>query len=63
MSEDIERVVEILIENLRYDAEKCADPSNGPVHDTDYARGVSAGLNHAADELEKVIQDNDQTEA
>jgi len=41
----------------RNQAERCADEERGPIHGTEYANGVSAGLEHAADELEARIDE------
>lgn len=44
-----------LIEELRNQADKCADTDRGPVHGSDYGNGVSAGLNYSAEELEALL--------
>ena len=46
------------IEHWREQAELCQDGDRGVIHGTEYATGVSAGLNHAADDLEALIEDD-----
>jgi hypothetical protein len=45
-----------LIEEWREQAELCSDDGRGPLHGSKYGNGISAGLNHAADELEQVLE-------
>ena len=52
---DLETACRELVDNWRKQADKVADRSRGPIHRTDYARGVSAGLNHALKELEREL--------
>ena len=52
----MEEQIGCLIQHLRDEAEKCANNSRGPIHGTEYANGVSAGLEYAADELEDMQQ-------
>lgn len=55
---DLEAECRDILDTWRYEAAKCADPEKGPIHGTEYARGVSAGLNHAADALEELLEEH-----
>jgi hypothetical protein len=55
---DLETACRELVEEFREQADKVADRSRGPIHRTDYARGVSAGLNHALKELERELEEH-----
>ena len=50
------RPVGEIVAHLSEQAEKCVDESRGPIHGSDYARGVCSGLRYAADELEDIDQ-------